>query len=207
MKKKGTAKWIFLAIVLIAVLWIVWSITTKPEYPYIDSPQPFLGNPDASIVIIEYADLQCPSCAYYHPIISSAIDKYNASVRYEMKHFPLTAIHSFAYNAARGAECANDQGMAKFWEFVDQAYANQDGGLNNKGLKRIASSIGLDREKFDACLDSGAKKEFVNEDMASGNQAGIKGTPSLFINGRQIDIKQFSNIETILQNEISLLKE
>jgi protein-disulfide isomerase len=199
-RKKGKGKWIALAILLLIIAWIVFRVITKPTYPYIDSPRPYLGNAEASIILSEYADLQCPACAAAHPLVKQIVEEHKDNIKYEFKHFPLTAIHGFAFDAGRAAECANDQD--KFWEFVDDSFNNQN-KLSKKGLKTRASSLGLDRERFDACLDSGAKAEFVREDMSDGNTLRVSGTPSFFLNGKEIPYAQLQQLGRLIDAEVA----
>jgi hypothetical protein len=88
------------------------------------STRPPRGNPNAVVLVEEYADLQCPACRAAHGKISIPIvQKYSSQIRFEYKHFPLRSIHRFALDAAEMSECAADQG--KFWEFVDFNYEHQ----------------------------------------------------------------------------------
>lgn len=99
------------------------------------------------------------------------------------KHFPLS-FHKEAMPAAEASMAANEQG--KFWEFQDKVFENQK-ELTAENFEKWAGEIGLDVAKFKASIASGKWKEKIQRDMAEGNKAGVRGTPSLYINGRKFE--------------------
>lgn len=144
-----------------------------------------LGSANATVTIIEYSDFQCPFCGRFFEdteplIISQYVD--SGKVKFVYRHYPLPN-HQYAQKAAEASECASDQG--KFWEYHNLIFKNQN-SLNKGALKQHASSIGLDREKFDSCLASGVMASRVRNDLDAGNAAGVSSTPSFFINGKQL---------------------
>lgn len=142
------------------------------------------GNPDAGVTILEFADLQCPACrAAQELVVKPLIEKEGARVRLVLKHFPLQQIHRFALEAAEAAECAADQG--KFWEFVDLAYEKQD-DLNSKALRTWAAELELNVDLFDRCVRSHIKRPFVLSEYDEGTRGGVRGTPTFFVNGVQV---------------------
>lgn len=149
-----------------------------------------LGSPGAPILVIEYADLQCPICGRFtreaFPTVKQQyID--TGKVRWVFRHYPLRSIHPCAEAGSRGVECAGDQG--KFFEFVEFLYNDTSAAPCNDILKTRAESFGLDTATFNACIDSSAtngKSARVQEDVDTGNQARITGTPTFFINGRAV---------------------
>ena len=107
---------------LLPLLSLVLFLTACGE-AQVSSRQP-KGNPNAAILVEEFADLQCPACGAAHEkIVEPLLEKYGNDIRFEHKHFPLRSIHRFALDASEMSECAADQG--KFWEFVDIAFTNQ----------------------------------------------------------------------------------
>lgn len=80
------------------------------------------ANPEATVVLTEYSDFQCPACAAFQPVLDETLDLYGDSIRFEYKHFPLP-IHKFATNAAIAAEAASQQG--KFFEYGALLFENQ----------------------------------------------------------------------------------
>jgi protein-disulfide isomerase len=99
------------------------------------------------------------------------------------KHFPLS-FHQQAMPAAEASMAANEQG--KFWEFSEKLFANQK-DLTNENYEKWAQELGLDMDKFKASIASGKWKDKIQKDMAEGNKAGVRGTPSLYINGRKFE--------------------
>src|ERR1700685_3100005 len=97
----------------------------------VDVPAPkatdhIIGSPNAPIVLIEYADFQCPYCAQVYPTIKDIVDNSNGQVAWVMRNFPLTSIHPLAAGAATAAECiAALGGNDDYWKYVDAVYTNQ----------------------------------------------------------------------------------
>lgn len=139
------------------------------------------GAEDAPVVIIEYADFQCPFCRQANQTLDQLLNDYSGKVRQVYRHFPLS-FHEHAQKAAEASECAADQG--EFWLYHSLIYANQellDGGIAQ--LKQWASDLNLNRSQFDTCLDSGAKFADVQADINQGKKDGVTGTPGFIING------------------------
>jgi len=113
----------------------------------------------------------------------------------------LEAIHPQATLAAEAARCAGDQG--KFWQYHDTLYAKAP-KLGSADLKVYAKEIGLDTASFDQCLESGKHKKIVQKDLAEGAKLGLTGTPSFFINGREISGAQpLEAFAAIIEEELA----
>jgi protein-disulfide isomerase len=141
------------------------------------------GDKDAKVTLIEYSDFQCPYCTTAHTSLQQVADEYGDQVAWVYRHFPLDSLHPYARKTAEGSECANDQD--KFWEFADKVF--EDNSVLQQGvtgIKQIASSIGLNMNKFNSCLDSGKYTDKVNEDYQEGIANGVTGTPATFVNGQ-----------------------
>ncbi|MBM3228097.1 DsbA family protein [Candidatus Peribacteria bacterium] len=150
-----------------------------------DSAKVPRGNPDAIVVVTEFADLQCPACQVAHERISAPLlEKYGAQVRLDFLHFPLRSLHRYALEAAMASECAADQG--KFWEYVDLVYTEQK-KLNIDQLSRWAGTLALDTALFDRCLKSEIKRETVLADYEKGKELGVSGTPTFFVNNQKVE--------------------
>jgi protein-disulfide isomerase len=144
----------------------------------------FAGNPNSGITVTEFADFQCPACKSAYTLIEKPLlEKYGTRIRFVFKHFPLQSLHPYALIAAEASECAADQG--KFWEFVDINYTNQE-ALSKPTLHTWAAELGMDTALFDRCLASGIKRKVVLADYDEGVKAGVKGTPTFFVNGEQV---------------------
>ncbi|MFA6098103.1 MAG: thioredoxin domain-containing protein [Patescibacteria group bacterium] len=144
------------------------------------SDDPYAGNPDAKVVIVEFGDFECPYCFQSFPVVRELIAEYKDQIKFIYRDFPLAASHAHAEMAAEAAECAHEQG--KFWEMHDKLFINQQ-NLENSDLKIYAREIGLNANVFDQCLDSRQYKNEVTQDFNDGIFAGVDGTPTFFING------------------------
>ncbi len=142
---------------------------------------PVRGTPDAAVTVVEFSDFECPFCKQAHGTVTKVMERYAGKVRLVYRDLPLERIHPQARGAAEAARCAQDGG--KFWEYHDLLFLRSP-KLAPEDLKRYAKEVGLDAQKFDACVASGAHKESVQRDMEEGARLGITGTPAFFINGR-----------------------
>jgi|CXWL01.1.fsa_nt_gi protein-disulfide isomerase len=161
---------------------------------------PSRGPAAAPVTIVEFSDFQCPFCSRVLPSIDEARANYGDKVRLVFRQFPLTALHPNAQKAAEAALCAHDQG--KFWELHDAMFADQ-GGLDVPKLKEKAAAIGLDAEKFAACVDGGSKAAAVSSDVAAGTAAGVSGTPAMFVNGRFLNgAVPYEDLARVINDEL-----
>ena len=150
-----------------------------PRYDIATDDQPTKGNARATVTVVEFTDYQCPSCAQTHATLGRLMDEMGDRVRFVLLDFPLTQ-HADAFKAAEAAEAAREQG--KYWDFIAVMYRNQK-ALQVDKLKGYATTLGLDRAKFDAALDGGKFKDKVQRDLVEGEKIGVNATPTLFVNG------------------------
>ena len=146
---------------------------------------PILGDPNATITIIDFSDFQCYMCARYvkstEPIIKeNYIDTGKVNLIY--KHFPIRGFDSMG--ASLAAQCLNDQG--RFWEFHHMLYHNQgridSGWVNTENLKILASQIdGINMEDFSSCFDNKKYKNYVENDLELAKKYQFKDSPSFII--------------------------
>jgi protein-disulfide isomerase len=166
-----------------------------------------IGDPSAPVVIYEFADFQCPACAQYASIYAPIIKQRlvdTGLVRYVHYDFPLTQIHPHAFLAARAGRCANEQGG--FWQFHDLTYARQRRwtALSDPSsvFVDVAEEIGLDEDRFEACLRSDRFAEEVTRSLRLGESMGVPGTPTLFVNMRRLpQVPPFEELEAIVRAE------
>lgn len=158
------------------------------------------GDPNAPVTLLEYGDFQCPACAQYHPLVEEVLEGVGSStVRFVFRHFPLSQ-HKNAMPSSLAAEAAGDQG--KFYEMYNLLYERQVDWENVQNPESIfegyASELGLDIIKFRESMKLSENLEKINNDYKSGLNAGVKGTPTLFINGKIIEnprsYEEFKNI-------------
>jgi protein-disulfide isomerase len=162
---------------------------------------PSTGPSDAPITIVEFSDFECPYCSRLAKTIKKVADDYSDSVKLVFRQFPLRRIHKNAQKAAEAALCAADQG--KFWEMHDLLFEDQK-ALNVPELKEKASSLGLEREEFDQCLDSSKHAEAIDKDLYDGVRVGVSGTPALFINGRPLSGQvPYESLAKIVEEELT----
>lgn len=140
------------------------------------------GNKKASVTLVEYSDTECPFCKKYHETVNQVLaqDKYKDTVRLVYRHYPLRGLHQKAAREAEATECAAELGgNDAFWKYLDQIFARtqSNDSLDTAQLPQIAQDIKLNRKKFEECLNSGKKAAVVAEHEASGNAAGVQGTP------------------------------
>ncbi len=148
-----------------------------------DDPQ-FGASATAPLVIVEFADFGCPWSREESFIIRELASKYADKISFIYRDFPLDELHPQARLAAEASECAQDQGG--FWAFHDTLYQNQD-RLSRDDLIQYATEVGLDVSAFTACLDSGTYRAEVEQDYQAGLAAGVRGTPTFFLNGRRVE--------------------
>ena len=146
----------------------------------VEAKGPARGPEGAKITIVEFSDFECPFCSKAEDSVNQVMEKYAGKVRLVFRHFPLS-FHPHAPKAAEAAACAADQG--KFWEMHKQLFANQK-ALSIDELKQHAAAVGLEKGKFDECLDSGKNKALVEADTKACSDVGVTGTPAFFINGK-----------------------
>jgi protein-disulfide isomerase len=144
--------------------------------------RPALGPANAPVTIIEFSDFQCPFCGRAEPTVTEIIKKYGDKVRFVYVDFPLP-MHNHALDAAKAGQCAAEQG--KFWPYHDQLFADQS-KLAPADLKATAKKVGLNTAKFNACFDQAKTEPIVAGELAQGKTLGIDGTPTFYVNGRQL---------------------
>jgi len=115
------------------------------------------------------------------------------------KNFPLRN-HKFAWPAAIAALAANKQG--KFWELHDQLYENYN-RLSDQKIREIAQQVGLDMEKFDKDMKDPELKALVERDFQEGAGAGVRGIPTIFVNGRQLKNRSFQGFQAAIEKELA----
>ena len=115
------------------------------------------------------------------------------------KNFPLRN-HKVAWPAAIAALAANKQG--KFWELHDQLYENYN-RLSDQKIREIAQQVGLDMEKFDKDMKAPELKAIVERDFQEGARIGVRGIPTIFVNGRQLKNRSFQGFQAAIEKELA----
>jgi protein-disulfide isomerase len=146
----------------------------------VDDKDHTTGPADAPVTLLEYGDYECPDCGNAFPVIQQLITEMGPRLRFVFRNFPLYSVHPHAGVAAQAAEAAAAQG--KFWEMHKLLYANQK-TLDQVDLSRLALRAGIEIYRFEADLAAERFAPRVGADYDSGVASGVKGTPTLFING------------------------
>ncbi len=175
----------------------------KPERPRVTlnlTPAPLKGNENAKVKIIEFSDFECPFCGGLTKTLDKILKKYGRAVSLSFKAFPLSR-HPNAPLAHQASLCAHDQG--KFWPYHDKLFESQQ-ALQRSNLEKYASDFRLDMTKFKQCLDSGEKFAKVQKELLEGQEAGVRSTPTLFINGKIVvgNVPQEA-IEEVINEELT----
>jgi len=162
------------------------------------SGRPTRGKKDAKVVVVNFDDFQCPFCSRMHQtLFPQLLKEYGDRVAFIYKDFPLTEIHGWATRAAVDANCLASQNNEAYWDFADYIHANQKDVNSEKGrdnqfaaLDRIASTQGekhkVDLPKLQACIKA-QNDELVKASIHEGELVGVSATPTLFINGEELD--------------------
>ncbi len=149
---------------------------------------PARGPADAPLLVVEFGDLQCPSCKQAQPIVDKLLAD-NPNARFVFQQFPLTAIHDWAMKGAAWSDCIGRQNNDAFWKFVAATYeaqANISAATADAKLKEIAVSSGANADAAAQCAAAPETKARVEASMKLGEQLDVGGTPTFFFNGRKI---------------------
>ena len=155
------------------------AVMMEPPRREVEATGPSHGPANAPVTIVEFSDFECPFCSRVVPTLKQVEQNYGDKVRLVYRQFPL-GMHQHAQKAAEASLCANEQG--KFWEMHDKMFAQQQ-ALSVDGLKAKAGEIGLDADRFNQCLDTAKYADQIKADVKAGAQAGVSGTPAMFVNG------------------------
>ncbi len=158
---------------------------------------PSRGPETAPVTIVEFADFECPFCQRIAPELDAIWEKHKADVRFVYKFMPLQ-MHAHAEIAARAAVAAMAQG--KFWEMHHILFSSGD-RLEEGDLLKYAGQVGLDLDRFRADMASPATTARIEADKKLADSLSVKGTPTIFINGREYDAK--IDMDEWIEGEIS----
>ena len=169
------------------------------------------AGPDAAPVrILVFSDYMCPACKHFTTNVEPLVRRdfvNTGKVQIVYYDFPLGGAHRWSFLASRAGRCAEDQN--KFWEYHDNLFATQnEWAFETKApVKRFedkAQQLGLNLNDFKSCLNSDKHAELVSANYALGSQLGVRGTPTLFMNGRQLseEWNDFGKLKARLEQEL-----
>jgi protein-disulfide isomerase len=133
------------------------------------------------------------------PLLEQVLKQYPNEVKLVYKNFPLPQIHKFGQKAAVAALAAGEQG--KYWEYHDLLY-NDYKNINDDRITEIATSLDLDMEKFFMDMANQELTDLVNADYQEGLSVGVRGTPTIFINGRLLKQRNLNGFMVTIDNEL-----
>ena len=146
------------------------------------------GPANASLIVVEFSDLECPHCKTAQPTIEKLMSDF-PNARLVFQQFPIEAAHPWAFKAATWAQCIGRENNAAFWKFMNGIYDDQltiDAQNADAKLKEHATAAGADATKAAACAENPATAKQVRESLELGRTVGVTGTPTVFLNGRKI---------------------
>ena len=128
------------------------------------------------------------------PVLEQVLKKYPNEVKLVFKNFPIRS-HQFAVKAATATLAADRQG--KFWEFHDLLFKNYN-KLNDQVIEGIAVGLGFDKREFENAMKDPAIMKIIRQDVIDGRKADVRGTPTIFINGRRLQNRSLAGFQSII---------
>lgn len=170
----------------------------KYSFDLADSPKKGAANP--KIVIVEFADFECPHCALMRTILGDVVKQFPDTAALYFKQFPLSH-HAHSHGAARAALAAGRQG--RFWQMHDMLFQNQ-GNLGPQRFIEFATELGLNLERFKKDMEDPALYAQIDRDRKEAITANLSGTPTIYINGRlYIDEKTPEKITAYIKDRLA----
>ena len=163
-----------------------------------DSPR--VGPDDAKVTLVEFLDPECESCRAAFPLVKQVMSDYESDVRLVVRYFPL---HHNSVLAAVATEAAGEQG--KYWEMQEKLFENQpmwgeQQTPQTELFVQYASELGLDVDAFRAVLSSDKYTAKIQRDQQDGQALGVRGTPTFFINGQEV--QDIGRLPDLVQQEV-----
>ena len=169
-------------------------------------PAHTLGPANAPVHIEEFGDFECPPCGVFHPILKQMEGEFGDKIQITFREFPLVPTHQHALAAASAAEAAALQG--KFWEMHDLLYDRQTTWKEQFDVRGVfagyAKEIGLDVDRYNRDIGSDLVQQRIFQDGKRGHSLGVKGTPTVFMNGREVPFESLpaEKFRVLIQEEI-----
>jgi protein-disulfide isomerase len=161
---------------------------------------PTKGPDDATVTIVEFADFECPHCREAVPLVDAVLAAHPGKVRLVYKSYTLP-FHVHGEPAARAAFAAGVQG--KFWEMEHLLFDRQQ-HLEGADLERYARSLNLDVARWKSDMDAPATTDRIAHDRQLGEEMKLKGTPTIYVNGRELDVEQDESLESRVAAELGV---
>ncbi len=140
------------------------------------------GERGAPLQLVMFGDFQCPYCLGAQSVLRRVRERLGDRLIFGFRHLPIPERHPLAPLAAEASEAAAAQG--RFWDYYDALYAAQP-RLSRETMLELARDLGLDAERMEAEIDSGAHRDRIARDLASAEASGATGTPTFYVNGKR----------------------
>ena len=169
-------------------------------------PAHVAGPANAPVRLEEFGDFECPPCGIFHPILKQMQEEFGDKLQVTFREFPLVPTHQHALAAASAAEAAGLQG--KFWEMHHLLYDHQNEWKKEFNVRPIfegyAKQIGLDVERYKTDMNGDLVAQRIFADGKRGHSLGVSGTPTVFINGREVPFENLpaEKLRVVIQNEL-----
>ncbi len=159
---------------------------------------PFKGAADAPVTLAVFSDFQCPYCARLVPVLDQVLERYPGKVKVVFKHFPLRS-HPFADKAARASMAAFH--MGKFWAFHDLLFKNYN-QISDQKIEEVRAKLDLDAGKFAREMSADRTRARISADIRNGSEAGVRGTPTVFVNGKELRNKSLAGFQRAIDDAL-----
>ncbi len=182
---------------------------TIPAVVDIEIPEsaPILGNPDAKVTIVEFADYNCPYCAQFHDEIFPQLKvDYIDSGKAKFVFIDLAFLGEESLLAAEATYCAKDQG--KYWEYSENLFATKSkeefAGFTPESLLNSANEVGLSEADFKSCTEARIHKPIVEYHSSLAEKYYVSSTPTLFANGVRLEgVMPYESYSSLIDDRLS----
>jgi len=194
----------------------IYDVNSNPFKPDLDKLktefQPSFGTPGAPVVLVTFADYECPHCKDEATMLrQNLLSAYPTQVLFYFKDFPIESIHPWAKPAAIAGRCVFRQNASSFWSYYDWIFAHQDdisaANFKDKVMEWAKGQKDIDGLQLGQCMDTKATEAEVDKNLAEGRALDITATPTLFVNGRRIpQVIDWPNLRGVIDYEIEYQK-
>ena len=198
---------IFVAVIFIFIIVLGQNTpNVTPSLQAIDDKElvtdsnPVLGFKDSRVTIVEFLDYNCPSCKAFSPALKNLLEGNKNRLRVVLRHYPLVGLsgHESSYLAAQAVQAAN-----KFGKAEDMHYALLEASeINKENIILIAERLEINKDEFSKKLDSDEIRAEVDKDLDAAKKLQVRGTPTIFLNGKQLDLQK-QDLNTLILAEIN----
>jgi len=176
----------------------------KEEIEIIEPADIFVGSPSAPVTLMEFGEYENEECAKANEVVKQLLEEYEAKLRFNFRHFPLTRIHQRSLKASEAAVAAAQSG--KFWEMHNLLFKNRR-NLGTISLKLYSKEAGVNNKKFLEQLINGTYGWQVQDDLREGIDRGVKELPAFYINGEVFQGKPtYANLSAAIDEALKKSK-